>query len=203
MQSLSLLLASVSAAAQSALPSPAPSGPAVQAAPPATTVIPDISLSWGGYFQALAVLCFILAAVWLFLWVIRRTSNPGIASAPNMRIESRLALGPKNWLYVVRCQNKRLILGVSEKNISLVSESQLTEEELQAPAKRSLFSPRKGKSSLSFPWQSGKNREAQPDRSRQTVMDDDFPLLQESEPQAQAQSAFDDFLQDEKVKPRQ
>lgn len=146
MQTPSLLLAAVTGSSQSAIPSTPP--PAQGSASAATTIIPDIALSWGGYFKGLAILCFALAALWALLWVLKRAGGSGsFAPSPSMRIESRLALGPKNWLYVVRCQDKRLILGVSEKNISLVSESALTEEELNAPAKPSLFSL-KGKPAL-------------------------------------------------------
>lgn len=184
MHILSLLSASLSGQAQSAIPSAPPVAPQAQgAASSAATVIPDISLSWGGYFQALAILCFILAALWILVWFIRRTGTAGVAaSSPSMRIESRLALGPKNWLYVVRCQDKRLILGVSEKNISLVSESKLTEEEMKAPAKKSLFTL-KGTKNL---WPVVKKRAA---------AEDDFPVLQQ--PEQQGQSAFDSFLQED------
>lgn len=198
MQTLSLLLASISGQAQSAIPSSPPASPAPQgAASTAATVIPDISLSWGGYFQALAILCFVLAALWIVLWLVRRAGNANLAAPASMRIESRLALGPKNWLYVVRCQNKRLILGVSEKNISLVSESMLSEEEMRAPAKKSLF-PIKGAAGL-LPGRGKKDKTSS--LAGKSRAEDDFPLLQQPEPQAQ--SAFDEFLQEEKVKSEQ
>ena len=195
MHTSSFLLAAVTGhtqSAQSAIPPATPPAPQGAVAS-ATTVIPDLSLSWGGYFQALAILCFVLAALWIVLWFIRRTGNSGIGAPPSMRIESRLALGPKNWLYVVRCRDKRMILGVSEKNISLISESKLTEEEMAAPAKKSLF-PMKGKGSL---FSGGKKAGggAAPSKSKTEIIEDDFPLLQQPEPQSQ--SPFDEFLQQE------
>jgi Flagellar biogenesis protein len=191
MQTSPLLLAAVGAQTQSAIPSVPPASPAVQAAPSAaTTIIPDISLAWGGYFQALAILCFALAALWLILWLTKRARHAGVAAPHTMRIESRLALGPKNWLYVVRCQDKRLILGVSEKNVSLISESKLTEEEMKPPAGKSLF-PIKGlKGFLDDKLTGGRFT------GGKRQLEDDFPLLQE--PQGQNQSAFDAFLQDGK-----
>lgn len=194
MHTSSLLLAAISGQTQSAIPPSAPvSPPAQSAAASAATVIPDLSLSWGGYFQALAILCFALAALWILLWFIRRAGNTGIGSSPSMRIESRLALGPKNWLYVVRCRDKRMILGVSEKNISLISESALTEEELATPAKKGLL-PAIGKAAF---WSGGKKAAtgAATTSRRKKDLEDDFPLLQQPEPQAH--SAFDEFLQDE------
>lgn len=127
--------------ASTAVPAPA-TPPAQGAGNAASSIIPDISLSWGSYFQALAILCFILALLWGVLWLLKRHGSGGLlaSSGPSMRIESRLAIGPKNWLYIVRCMDKRLVLGVSDKNITLISESFLTEEELQPAPKKSLFS---------------------------------------------------------------
>ena len=192
MQTSPLLLAAISTHSQSAIPPTPPASPAVQAAAPsaATTIIPDISLAWGGYFQALAILCFALAALWLVLWLLKRAKHAGVSAPHTMRIESRLALGPKNWLYVVRCQDKRLILGVSEKNVSLISESKLTEEEMQTPVGKSLF-PIKGITGFldgkltGGRFTGGKRQQ-----------EDDFPLLQE--PQGKNQSSFDAFLQNGK-----
>ena len=193
MQTSPLLLAAISTHSQSAIPPTPPASPAVQIAPSAaTTIIPDISLAWGGYFQALAILCFALAALWLILWLMKRARHAGIAAPHTMRIESRLALGPKNWLYVVRCQDKRLILGVSEKNVSLISESKLTEEEMTPPAGKSLF-PIKGITG----FLDGKLTGGRFTGGKRRQQEDDFPLLQE-EPQGQNRSAFDAFLQDGK-----
>lgn len=86
--------------------------------------LPDVSFSWSGYFEALAILCFVLALVWALLWLLKRRGGSGIfaSSTPGMRLESRLALGPKKWLMVVRYQDRRLVLGVTDDRINLLAE---------------------------------------------------------------------------------
>ena len=85
--------------------------------------VPDSIFGWGGYFEALAWLCFALAILWFVLWLIKRR---GISfsggSTPGMRIESRMALGPKKWVIITRYLDRRLILGVTEQNITLLSD---------------------------------------------------------------------------------
>lgn len=135
-------LGSFSPAAQAAAPAAAPVAPPV--APPVASPVapppvpapqaadsgsllgslPDVSFSWSGYFEALAILCFVLALLWALLWLIKRRGNGGFfsSSTPSMRIESRLALGPKKWLMVVRYLDRRLVLGVTDKSINLLTE---------------------------------------------------------------------------------
>ena len=85
--------------------------------------VPDAAFAWGGYFEALAWLCFALALLWLVLWLIKRRgfSFSG-SSTPGMRIESRLSLGPKKWVIITRYLDRRLILGVTEQQITLLSD---------------------------------------------------------------------------------
>ena len=96
--------------------------------------LPDVNFSWGGYFEALAILCFVLAVIWAVLWLAKRRGSGGFfaSSTPSMRIESRLALGPKKWLMVVRYLDRRLVLGVTDKSINLVTE--LYDQEFAAEA---------------------------------------------------------------------
>ncbi len=84
---------------------------------------PEAIFSWGGYFEALAWLCFALGLLWLILWMVKRRGGGfGGGSTPGMRIESRLVLGPKKWVIVTRYLDRRLILGVTEQQITLLSE---------------------------------------------------------------------------------
>ena len=127
------------------MPAVAPSAqyaaPQQQAAAPAVTqssnssllsALPDINLSWKGYFEALALLCFLLALVLGMLFLFRRLSRGGglfaASSAPGMKIETRMALGPKKYLLVVRYLDRRLVLGVTEQKISLLAQIALEEE---------------------------------------------------------------------------
>lgn len=138
MQMLSSLLSAAPAVPAPAA-SPAPAGQSAASAP--VSGIPDISLSWGSYFEALAVICFVLAVLWAVVWLLKRRSGTGLfaSTAPSMRVESRLALGPKKWICIVRCMEKRLVLGVTDKSITLLSETPLSEEELAPAPKKPLF----------------------------------------------------------------
>lgn len=104
---------------------------------------PSSMASWGGYFEALAWLCFALALLWFVLWFIKRRGGvhlPG--TSPAMRIESRLALGPKKWIIVTRYLDRRLVLGVTEQSISLITEIPLDDEaegEENAPREKNSF----------------------------------------------------------------
>lgn len=86
--------------------------------------LPGAGFSWSGYFEALAILCLVLAGVWAVLWLVKRRGSGRLfaSSTPSMRIENRLALGPKQWLVVVRYLDRRLILGVTDKTVTLVTE---------------------------------------------------------------------------------
>lgn len=102
----------------------------------AQTVSPPVpTLSWGGYFQGIAWLCFILAVLWVLLWLFKKSRAsvffPG--SSPDMSIESRLALGPKKWIVVARYQDKRLVLGVTDHQINLLAEYE-SEPDEEKPA---------------------------------------------------------------------
>ena len=94
--------------------------------------LPDINLSWKGYFEALAILCFLLALVLGMLYLFKRLSRGGGlfagSSVPGMKVENRMSLGPKKWLLVVRYLDRRLVLGVTEQNISLIAQIALEEE---------------------------------------------------------------------------
>jgi flagellar protein FliO/FliZ len=113
-------------AASPAMPAVIPSASAAVSANATGTpsALPDINLSWGGYFQALAIVCFCLALLWAVLWLLKRRGGFSLsgASAPGLKVENRLALGPNKWILVVRYQERRLIVGVTDKSIRLLSE---------------------------------------------------------------------------------
>ena len=103
-----------------AAPLPTPPGGAASALSTAS----NLSISWSGYFEALAILCFALALLWVLLWLVKRHGKVGFLSgaSPTLRIESRLALGPKKWVIVVRYMDRRLVLGLTDERISLLTE---------------------------------------------------------------------------------
>lgn len=122
--------AALPAHAQTVLP---PSGQAGQETA-AQSAIPNISLTWSGYLQALGMLAFVLAVLWALLWLIRRKGGLRMlgGSSPALRLENRLALGPKHWVGVVRYEDRRLVLGICDQNITLLTEI-FDEEATAAP----------------------------------------------------------------------
>jgi flagellar protein FliO/FliZ len=102
------------------------------------STIPNIPVSWSSYFEALGILFLILAALWALLWFLKKRGGGIFAGpAPLMRLESRLALGPKKWLYVVRYMDRRLMLGVSDKSITLLADDPTPPEALAEERSRS------------------------------------------------------------------
>ena len=121
-------------------PLPAGAGAALPTPPSATASVlsgaSNLSLSWGGYFEALAIVCFALALLWALLWLVKRYGRGGgiLGGGTAMRVESRLALGPKKWIIVVRYLDRRLVLGLTDANISLLTELPLEDEPGTAPS---------------------------------------------------------------------
>lgn len=116
----SVLLVLVSASAFAAHPEQAGTVPASQTAAPV--------FSWGGYVQAVGVLFFLMACLWLGVWVLRRSGRfsfmprPGSLPRDALVMEAQLPVGPRKGLMVVRFLNKRLLLGVTDNRITLLSE---------------------------------------------------------------------------------
>ncbi|MDR0827869.1 MAG: flagellar biosynthetic protein FliO [Desulfovibrio sp.] len=113
-----------------------PTAPVPPAAPAQPSLIPDVRLSWSGYFEALAILCFLLALLWILLWFIRRRGTATglfMSQAKTLQVENRLSLGPKKWILALRYMDRRLLIGVTEHNISLLTE--IYGEDDEAPDK--------------------------------------------------------------------
>lgn len=92
------------------------------------------AFSWSGYVQALGILCLLLAALWFGVWAIRRYGKfnflprPGALPRDALAMEAQMPLGPRKGLMVVRFLNRRLLLGVTEHQISLLTEENAREE---------------------------------------------------------------------------
>lgn len=98
-----------------------------QAAAPAFT--------WGGYFQAIGYMILLLLLLWGVLWAIRRYGKfnclplPGAFPKDGLRMEAQLAFGPRRGLMVVRYLNRRLLLGVTDHQITLLKDTALEQRE--------------------------------------------------------------------------
>ena len=85
--------------------------------------------SWGSYFQALAVLFFLVALLWGALWYIKNKGGLKLLSDQgDLAVENRLSIGPKKSLMVVRFLNKMMVLVVTEQNIRLLTEMEAGDE---------------------------------------------------------------------------
>ncbi len=115
------------------LPAAAPAMPAAAPAAPAAGFMDGLS-SWAGYFEALAILFFILAVLWLLVRLMRRGGGGFLTgSGQSMRLESRLSLGPKKWLVVARILDRRLVLGVTDQQITMLTELDADERPASEP----------------------------------------------------------------------
>lgn len=88
------------------------------------------AFSWGGYLQALGILGILLGALWFGVWALRKYGKfnfmprPGALPRGALMMEAQLPLGPRKGLMVVRFLNKRLLLGVTDQQISLLTEEE-------------------------------------------------------------------------------
>ncbi len=86
------------------------------------------SFSWGGYMQAVGILFLLLAVLWLLVWLVRRYGRfnflprPGALPRGALVMEAQMPLGPRKGLIVVRFLNRRLLLGVTDQQITLLTE---------------------------------------------------------------------------------
>lgn len=104
------------------------------------------AFSFGSYFEALAILFLVLAILWLFVAFFRRKSGTFSKSLPSMRIESRLAIAPKKWIIVAKVMDKRLVLGITDQQITMLTEISST-----APKKEDLAGEKKNSSKRVVP----------------------------------------------------
>jgi flagellar protein FliO/FliZ len=93
----------------------------------------DAAWSWSGYFEALALICFLLALLWLLTrFLVKRGGAPGLlASGRGLYVESRLSLGPKKWIILLRCLDRRLLIGVTDHAVTVLTE--VESEDAAAP----------------------------------------------------------------------
>ncbi len=90
---------------------------------------------WQNYLSAIGILFALLGVLYMGLWFMRKLGYGSAVvtssqfSRSNLRVEAQLPLGNRRQAYVVRYMNKRLLLGVTDSNISLLSEEYLLDED--------------------------------------------------------------------------
>lgn len=101
---------------------------AAEVTPASASALGQPAFSWSGYVQAIGILCLLLALLWFVLWLVRRYGRfsflprPGALPRGALVMEAQMPLGPRKGLMVVRFLNKRLLLGVTEQQITLLGE---------------------------------------------------------------------------------
>lgn len=97
----------------------------------ATLTAPQMSLGLVGLKMA-GALFFLLALILLGFYLLKKFGykNPWLSKGnKELEVLSQLNLGPKKSLVMVRFLNKRLLLGVSETQINLLSEEKADREQ--------------------------------------------------------------------------
>ncbi|MDR1686954.1 MAG: flagellar biosynthetic protein FliO [Desulfovibrio sp.] len=99
----------------------------------------DAAWSWSGYFEALALICFLLALLWLLTrFLVKRGGAPGLlTSGRGLHVESRLPLGPKKWILLLRCLDRRLLIGVTDHAVTVLAELDAENGAAPEPSRRS------------------------------------------------------------------
>ena len=116
---------------------------------PAST-LGQSSFSWGSYIQAVGILFLLVAVLWLAVWLARRFGKfnflprPGALPRDALVMEAQLPLGPRKGLMVVRFLNRRLLLGVTDQQITLLTEEQAQHEPENADFKQIMEEARRG-----------------------------------------------------------
>jgi flagellar protein FliO/FliZ len=98
----------------------------------------EAAWSWSGYFEALALICFLLALLWLLTrFLVKRGGAPGLlTSGRGLYVESRLSLGPKKWILLLRCLDRRLLIGVTDHAVTLLAEMETEDAAAPEPSGR-------------------------------------------------------------------
>ena len=95
----------------------------------------DGTFAWGGYMQAIGIMGLLLVGLWLLMKLIKNMGKNRMASSASslsreeFYVEGHLPLGQNKGLFVVRFLNTRLVLGVTDQQISLLSEAEANTDE--------------------------------------------------------------------------
>lgn len=79
----------------------------------------------GAALQVAAVLFLMIAFLYFGFWALKRfgpSGGFGTMGKSDMKVEGQLPLGPKKSVMVVRILDKRLVLGVTDSSINMLTE---------------------------------------------------------------------------------
>lgn len=90
---------------------------------------PPPTFSWTSYFEAIGIMLILLFAFWYLLKIVRKVGNgrflPSQKLLPrdSMFLEGQLSLGQGKSIIIVKVLNERLILGVTEHQITMLTKA--------------------------------------------------------------------------------
>ncbi len=90
----------------------------------ATSMLQSGEILWGGYLQMLGSVFLLLAILFLAFYLLKKygpRAGLGVFNRGDLKMEAQLPLGPKRSVVVVRFLNKRLVVGVTETQINLLT----------------------------------------------------------------------------------
>lgn len=109
-------------------PAPRNAGKPAPGTQPESEPIPGGNVGWTAYFQALGAIFLILAVLAGGFYLLKRfgprAMGGGVFGRGTLQLEAQLPLGPRRSVVVVRFLNKRLVLGVTDSNINLLTETE-------------------------------------------------------------------------------
>ncbi len=87
--------------------------------------LPPVEPGLGPLFTMIGGLCLVLALLLIGFWLLRRYGpKGGFGASKWLKYEGSLAIGPRKSVVVVRFLNKVLVLGVTEHQINLLTETE-------------------------------------------------------------------------------
>ncbi len=96
-----------------------------RAAEEGVKTLPQATDMTGAWLQMAGMLCLLVAVMLVGFWALRRfgrRAGLGLFGSGELKIEGTMGLGPKKSIVVVRFLNKRLVLGVTDASINLLTE---------------------------------------------------------------------------------
>jgi flagellar protein FliO/FliZ len=90
----------------------------------ATGMLQSGEIVWGGYLQMLGTVFLLLAILFLAFYLLKKfgpRAGLSVFNRGDLKMEAQLPLGPKRSVVVVRFLNKRLVVGVTETQINLLT----------------------------------------------------------------------------------
>lgn len=99
-----------------------------QTTDPAATEPLNGNMGWV-LVKTMLALAVVVGLVWVMTWVLKKmTSRQALGSTSDVRIVSATPIGPKKSIYLVDVADRRLVLGVTDQQISCLTEMEVPDD---------------------------------------------------------------------------